>query len=83
MSDSLQPLDYSLLGFSVHGILQARVPEWVAMPSTRGSFQPRDQTRVSSISCIGRQVVYQVSHQESPLMPDRKGYLDVFPLVLS
>jgi len=30
------------------GILQARILEWVAMPSSRGSFQPRDQTQVSS-----------------------------------
>ena len=35
-------------GSSVHGILQARILEWVAMPSSRGSSQPRDQTRVSS-----------------------------------
>ena len=31
------PLDYSLPGSSVHGILQARIPEWVALPSSRGS----------------------------------------------
>ena len=30
------------------GILQARILEWVAMPSSRGSSQPRDQTKVSS-----------------------------------
>ena len=29
-------------GSSVHGVLQARVPEWVAMASSRGSFQPRN-----------------------------------------
>ena len=34
----------SLPGSSVHGILQARILEWVAMPSSRGSSQPRDQT---------------------------------------
>ena len=33
------------------GILQARIPEWVAMPSSRGSSQPRDQTHVSYVSC--------------------------------
>ena len=38
------PMDHSLLGSSVHGILQARILEWVAMPSFRGSFQPRDWT---------------------------------------
>ena len=40
-------IDNSLPGSSVHGILQARTLEWVAMPSSRGSFQPRDRTRVS------------------------------------
>ena len=44
------PMDYSLSGFSVHGILQARMLEWVAMPSSRGSSWPRDQTRVSCIA---------------------------------
>ena len=32
------------------GILQARVLEWVVMPSSRGSFQPRDQTQVSHMA---------------------------------
>ena len=41
------PMDCSPPGPSVHGILQARVLEWVAMPSSRGSFQLRDQTQVS------------------------------------
>ena len=44
------PMNYSLPGCSVHGILQARVLEWVAMPSSRGSSQPRDQTQVSCIA---------------------------------
>ena len=35
------PLDYSLPGFSVHGALQARILEWGAMLSSRGSSQPR------------------------------------------
>ena len=48
------PLDYSLPGFSVHGILQARILEWVAISFSRGSHQPRDQTRVSYVSCISR-----------------------------
>ena len=37
---------------SVHGILQARILQWVAMPSSRGSSQPKDGTRVSYGSCI-------------------------------
>ena len=51
-------VDCSLPSSSVHGILQARILEWVAMPSSRGSSQPRDQTHVSYISYIGRQVLY-------------------------
>ena len=41
------PMNYSLPSSSVHGILQARILEWVARPSSRGSSQPRDQTGVS------------------------------------
>ena len=44
------PMNYSLPGLSVHGILQARILEWVAMPSSRGSSQPSDWTQVSSIA---------------------------------
>ena len=46
------PMDYSPLGPSVCGILQARILEWVAMPSSRASYWPRDQTCVSFISWI-------------------------------
>ena len=35
-------MDCSLPGFSVHGIFQARILEWVAIPFSRGSSQPRD-----------------------------------------
>ena len=38
------PMDCSLPGSSVHGLLQVRILEWVAMPSSRGSSQPKDQT---------------------------------------
>ena len=41
------PMDCTLPGSSVYSILQARILEWVAMPSSRGSFWPRDQTCVS------------------------------------
>ena len=47
------PMDRSLLGSSVHGILWARILEWVAVPSSRGSSQPRDGTDISYVSCIG------------------------------
>ena len=49
------PMDCSPPGSSVHGILQARIPEWAAMPSSRGSSQPRDQTQVS---CTGKWIFY-------------------------
>ena len=52
------PMDWGLPGFSVHGIFQARILEWVAMSSSRGSSQPRDRTRVSHVSCIGRWILY-------------------------
>ena len=44
------PVDCSPPGSSVHGILQVRILEWVAMPSSRGSSPPRDWTRVSCIA---------------------------------
>ena len=40
----------SPIHYTVHGILQARILEWVAFPFSRGSSQPRDQTRVSYIA---------------------------------
>ena len=43
------PVDCSLPGFSVHGILQARILERVTVSFSRGSSRPRDQTRVSRI----------------------------------
>ena len=50
MPDSCDPMDCSLPGSSVHGILQARIPEWVAISFSRGSSRPRNQTRVSCIA---------------------------------
>ena len=49
------PMDCGPLGSSVHGISQARILEWVAVPSSRESFWPRDRT---CISCIGRWILY-------------------------
>ena len=63
----------NLSGSSVHGILQARILEWVAMPPSRWSFWLRDPTHVSYISCIGGQVL-------PPLAPPGKSitiYMDV------
>ena len=52
------PVDCSQPGSSVHGILQVRVLERVATPSSWGSSQPRNQTHAPYISCIGRRVPY-------------------------
>ena len=46
------PIDCSPSGSSVHGILQPRMLEWVAMPSSGGSSSPGDWTYVSYVSCI-------------------------------
>ena len=48
------PIDCSPLGSSVHGILQARILEWAAMPSSGGPSWCRGWTCVSCVSCIGR-----------------------------
>ena len=50
------PMDCSPPGSSVHGILQARIHEWIAMPSSRASFRPRNQTPVSYASCMASRV---------------------------
>ena len=52
------PMNCSPPGSSVHVIFQTRILEWVAMPSSRGSSWHRDWTRVSSVSCTGRRVLY-------------------------
>ena len=44
------PVDCSLPGSSVHGILQARILEWVAVLFSKGSSQPRGRTQVSHIA---------------------------------
>ena len=56
------PMDCSPPGSSVYGIFQARILEWVAFSSSKGSFLPRDQTWVS---CIGR-VFFTTEPQGKP-----------------
>ena len=48
------------MDYTVHGIFQARILEWVAFPFSRGYFQPRARTQVS---CIARQILYQLSQK--------------------
>ena len=61
------PMDCSPPGSSVHGSLQARILEWVAILFSRASSRPRDQTRVSYVSCIGRRVLYHCATWEAIL----------------
>ena len=64
------PMDCSPPGSSVHGILQARILEWVAIPFSRGSSPLRgssllrDQTQVF---LHGRQILHHLSHQREAL----------------
>ena len=57
------PILCSPPGSSVHGILQARILEWVAMPSSRGSSGPKDCTCISG---IGRRILYHCTTWETP-----------------
>ena len=57
------PVDSTLPASFVHGILKARALEWAAISSSRGSSGLRDGT---SVACIGRWILYQVSHKGSP-----------------
>ena len=52
MSSLCDPRDCSPPGSSSHGIFQARILEWVAISSSRGSSQPRNSTHSSYTSCI-------------------------------
>ena len=57
LSNSCDPVDCSPPGSSVHGIFQAKILEWVAIFSSRGSSQPRNWTHMSYVSCIGRWIL--------------------------
>ena len=61
------PMDCSLPGSFVHGIFLARIMEWIAMPSSRGSSQPRDQIHISYI--VGR---FSIS------VPPRKPHIYIY-----
>ena len=59
------PMDCSPPSSSVHGVFQARILEWVATSSSRGSSQTRDWTR---ISCTGRWILYHWATREAQLV---------------
>ena len=81
MSDSCYSMDYT-----VHGILQARILEWVAIPFSRGSSQPRDRTHTSHIagrfftSWATREAPYQIYYLQisSPFSRQSFLYVDGF-----
>ena len=60
------PMDCSPPGSSVHGIFQARILEWIAIPFSRGSSWPRNQTSTSYISCFSKRILYHWGHLGSP-----------------
>ena len=61
ISDSFWPYDWSLPVSSVHGILQARILEWVAFSFSRGSSRSRDWTQVSCIA-VGVFTIWATRH---------------------
>ena len=65
------PTDCSLLGFSVIKILQARILEWVPIFFSGRSSQPRDQTQVSCVSCVGRLILYHCAPPHTPQQTPR------------
>ena len=62
------PLDYSPPGSSVHGILQARILEWIAVSSSRGSSRSRELNLPLLCLLHYRQILYLLSHQGSPVL---------------
>ena len=73
------PMDCSPPGSSVHGILQARILEWIAIPFSRGSSGPRNWTGVSYVA--GRFFIPRTIGHQSPLSTgfSRKEYWGGFP----
>ena len=66
-------MDHSPPGSSVLGILQARILEWVAMPSSRGFSRPWDWIRVSYVSCTGRRLLW-MDKRQGPTVGHRELY---------
>ena len=63
------PMHCSPPGFSVHGIFQSRILEWIAISFSRGSSQIGDQTHIPCVSCIGRRVLYLCIAWEAQTSP--------------
>ena len=67
------PMDCSLPGSFVHGILQARILQWVCHLFSRGSSQPREWTHVSCISFLGRRILYRWATWEALSIENHTG----------
>ena len=59
------PVDWGPQSSSIHEIFQARILEWAAFSYFMGSFQLRDRTYMSCVSCIGRRILYHYATWES------------------
>ena len=75
VSDFSNTMDCSPLGSSVLGILQARILEWIAMSSSRGSSQHRDQTCISYVFCTGRWGLYHWATWKGPIITTEQVFL--------
>ena len=71
VSNCCDPMDCNPTGSSVHGILQARILEWVAISYSRGSSRPWDQAPILCISCIGRQILNHCATKNSIAVPPK------------
>ena len=84
--DLCYPMDYSPPGSCVHGILQARRLERIAMPYSRGSSQPKDQTHVSSVQPLShvRHFVtpWTAAHQASLSITNSQSLLKLMSIEL-
>ena len=80
------PMVYSPPGSCVHGILQARILEWIAMPCSRGSSQSKDQTHVSLVQPLSRVrhfvTPWTAAHQASPSITNSQSLLKLMSIEL-
>ena len=67
------PMDFSLPGSSIYGILQARILEWVAISSFRRSSNPEIEFASPAISCNGWRILYHWATREAPSIADLLG----------
>ena len=73
------PMDWSCIGFSVHGISQARILEWIAISSARGSSRPRDRVRVSCVFCMAGRFFTHWSMGDSQRMIEQQFRRNLVP----